>query len=153
MFNDWKREKATQALIDAAQDLADKLHSAKPHVIDAHAAAAQFWAVSHLAEGQDLRTLPQWPPEAIRRFVTRTTATMATLRKARAYDSSDGLSVWLHSARAVAEPRIAPAVASLWQALAAAGPNAAAMADDLLAEAGLPTGATRITPKGLAPAP
>ena len=71
---------------------------------------------------------------------TKSAATkIAALRKQRAYDSSDGLAVWLHTARAVTEPQIAPSVRNIWQRLCAAGPNAASMAEDLVQEAGLET--------------
>ena len=40
MFDTWKKEKATAALVDEAQALADKLSQAKPHIVDSHAAAA-----------------------------------------------------------------------------------------------------------------
>ena len=150
MFNAWKQEKATVALIDAAQDLADRLASAKPHIRDSHAAAAWFWQVSFLAEGQDLHRIADWPPAKITRFATAAQSRIASLRKARAYDSSDGLAVWLHTARAVTEPRIAPAVREIWQHLLAAGPNAESMAQDLIADGGLTGNPPRQAPLGFA---
>ena len=49
--------------------MADKLAAAKPHVRDAHAAAAQFWAGYFLDKGQDLTDLADWPEAAVKRFV------------------------------------------------------------------------------------
>lgn len=138
MFKNWQQEKATAALVDDAQAVADRLAGAKPHVIDGQAAYAQFWRVTHLAKGQDLATLSQWKPALVARFVASTQTQIAALRKSRAYESSDGLAVWLHTARAVAEPRIAPPVREIWHILAKAGPNGATMAEDLLNDAGLP---------------
>ena len=51
MFKNWQQEKATAALIDEAQALADKLASAKPHILDSQSAFAQFWAASYLENG------------------------------------------------------------------------------------------------------
>ncbi|MGO4909271.1 hypothetical protein ACEN2J_13180 [Pseudorhodobacter sp. W20_MBD10_FR17] len=148
MFKNWQREKATTALIDEAQALADKLASAKPHVRDGHAAFAQFWQVSYLQTDQDLDALTLLRPEAIARFVAATETKIAALRKLREYESSDGLSIWLHTARAVTEPRIAPAVRQIWQSLMDAGPNADAMTDDLLQDAGLPPRGGFCVPQG-----
>lgn len=148
MFSSWKDEKAKTALIDAAQALCDKLAAAKPHFRDSHAAQAQVWVVQYLANGQDLNDVMQWKPAAITRFANAAETRIAALRKQRAYDSSDGLAIWLHTARAVLEPRVAPAVRGIWQQLAAAGPNTDAMIDDLLQEAGLPAGHSRSVPKG-----
>lgn len=144
MFNAWKEEKAKAALVDEAQAMADKLETAKPHILDSHAAAAWFWDAACLAEGQDLQTLAAWKQPALARFISATQTRIAALRKQRDYDSSDGLAVWLHTARAVTEPRIAPPVRAIWALLAAAGPNAAPMAADLIAAAGL-TGAPRLS--------
>lgn len=138
MFSDWKKEKAVQALIDEAQALAERLESAKPHVIDGYAAAAQVWAATYRAEGQELRDLASWKPAVVTRFIGKAETRIAALRKQRAYDSSDGLAVWLHTARAVTEPRIAPAAREIWQRLEETGENARTMAAELLAEAGLP---------------
>lgn len=148
MFNAWKQEKATAALIDEAQVLSDKLDVAKAHIVDSYAAAARFWAASYLADGQDLSDLTVWPSAALARFVKTAETQIATLRKARAYDRSDGLVIWLHTARAVTEPRIAPAVREIWQHLAKAGPNADGMALDQLLEAGLPNDQGLCIPKG-----
>jgi hypothetical protein len=148
MFNTWKQEKTTAALVDEAQALSDRLAAAKPHVVDSHAAAARFWAASYLAMGQNLNDLLDWTPKETARF-TKTVQTQITdLRKKREYDSSDGLAIWLHTARAVSEPRIAPAVREIWQHLLNAGSNADAMTDDQLQDAGLPVDQTRRVPKG-----
>lgn len=148
MFSDWKQEKAITALVDEAQALADKLEGTKPHIRDSHAAATRFWELSYLADGQDLHDLVHWKPAAVARFVSAAGTRIAALRKARAYDSSDGLTVWLHTARAVTEPRIAPAVRVIWQQILAAGPNTDAMTTDLLIEAGLQGDPTRRAPRG-----
>jgi hypothetical protein len=148
MFNAWKQEKTTAALVDEAQALADKLEDAKPHIVDSYSAASRFWAASCLAEGQELFDLIDWKPAAVARFAMTTQSKIAALRKKREYDSSDGLTIWLHTARAVTEPRIAPAVCKIWQHLLNAGPNADAMAEDLLIDAGLPYDQMRRTPKG-----
>ncbi len=148
MFNDWKTEKATVALIDAAQDLADKLVSAKPHFVETHAAAAQFWGVEHLIRDQDLWAIVDWKPAMVARFVRDTQTRIAALRKARDYASSDGLAIWLHTARAITEPRLMPPVRDIWAALLGAGVNADAMLRDMLDDAGLPPGHTRRGPKG-----
>ena len=150
MFQDWKQEKATTALIDEAQALADKLDGTKPHFLDSQAAYAQLWAATLLTEGQDVHDLALWPAAQLAKFIKATQSRIAALRKARDYDSSDGLAIWLHSARAVAEPRIAPAVRAIWQHLLAAGPNAAPMAEDLLRDAGLAVAALRC-PAGFEP--
>ncbi|MBM3604205.1 MAG: hypothetical protein FJX25_05475 [Alphaproteobacteria bacterium] len=150
MFSEWKQEKATAALVDEAQALADKLAAAKPHFVEGYAAAAQFWAASYLADGQDLHELIDWPPDAVARFASTAQARIAALRKAREYDSSDGLAIWLHTARAVTEPRVAPAVRVLWQHLLDAGPNADSVAQDLIQEAGLEADQGRRAPKGFA---
>ena len=130
--------------------MADKLAAAKPHVRDAHAAAAQFWAGYFLDKGQDLTDLADWPEAAVKRFVNAVQTRIAALRKARDYDSSDGLAVWMHSARALTEPRIAPPVREIWQLLLTVGPNAAGMGQDLLQEAGLPP-SMLAAPKGFQP--
>lgn len=148
MFNAWKQEKATAALVDEARALAEKLSGTKPHIVDAHLAAARLWAASYLATGQDLFNLTDWTPAAAAPFVTAAQSRIVTLRKKREYDSSDGLAIWLHTARAVAEPRIAPAVRDIWQQLLDAGPNADSMARDLLQDAGLPVDEDRRVPKG-----
>ncbi len=148
MFSDWKGEKATVALVDAAQAVVDKLAASKPHFTESHAATAHFWAASYLSDGLDLYTLAQWTPSALARFIAGAQAKIASLRKQRDYDSSDGLAVWLHTARAIAEPRVAPAVRDIWRQLSEAGPNADAMADDLLTDAGLPLAKHRRIPSG-----
>lgn len=150
MFSNWKQEKATTTLIDEAQALADKLAAAKPHVRDSYAAAAHFWAAFHLANGLDLHDLANWKSAAVVRFAAASATKIAALRKQRAYDSSDGLAVWLHTARAVTEPRIAPAVRAIWQQLSQAGSNAEAMAEDLLQDAGLQMERNRHVPNGFA---
>lgn len=148
MFDTWKKEKATMALVDEAQALSDRLTQAKPHIVDSYAAAARYWAAFHLAAGHDLHKMFDWPPAAVVRFTTSTQTKIAALRKQREYDSSDGLAIWLHTARAVTEPRIAPAVREIWQRLLASGPNADAMTQDLVQDAGLPLDQCRHIPKG-----
>ena len=148
MFNTWKIEKAKSALIDEAQGLSDKLAQAKPHIVDSHAAAARFWAAFYLAAGQDLQKVIDWPPATVARFCTTAQTKIANLRKQREYDSSNGLVIWLHTARAVTEPRIAPAVREIWQLLLAAGPNVDAMTQDLLQDAGLSFDQNLHIPKG-----
>ena len=149
MFSTWKQEKATITLVDEAQALSDKLSDGKPHFLDSHAAAAQFWAATYLATGQNLYDLTLWTPAAVARFASTAQTKVAALRKKREYDSSDGLAVWLHTARAVTEPRILPAVREIWQQILNAGPNAEAMAHDLLSDAGLPIEDGRRVPVGL----
>lgn len=151
MFNAWQQEKATAALVAEAQALADRLASAKRHVVDSHAATAWFWSGALQAEGQDVHTIASWPHDSIARFVTRTQTRIAALRKKRDYDLSDGLAVWLHTARAVTEPRILPPVREIWQMILDAGPNAEGMAGDLLAEAGLSDPPLCKAPAGFAP--
>ncbi|AWB48798.1 hypothetical protein HYN69_10025 [Gemmobacter aquarius] len=148
MFSAWKEEKALTALIDEAQAMADKLETTKPHIRDSHAATARFWQAACLAEGQDLHDLAAWPPANVTRFVKATQTRIAALRKSRDYDSSDGLAVWLHTARAVLEPRIAPPARLIWQHLMSAGPNAAAMAEDLAIEATLVLAPDSTPPRG-----
>lgn len=148
MFNAWKQEKATAALVEEARALAEKLSGAKPHILDSHAAAAQFWAASYLATGQDLFNLNDWTPAIAARFAAAVQARIAILRKKREYDSSDGLAIWLHTARAVTEPRVAPAARDIWQQILKAGPNAESMAQDLLHDAGLPVDEVRRVPNG-----
>lgn len=148
MFSAWKLEKATANLVDEAQDLADKLAQAKPHVVESHAAAARFWAAFYLSTGQDLHDLMDWPPASVVRFTRAAQTKIAALRKQRAYESSDGLAIWLHTARAVTEPRVAPVVRDIWQRLMAVGPNADAMAQDLMQDAGLAFDEARRVPKG-----
>ena len=151
MFNTWQQEKATAALVGDAQAVADRLATAKRHVVDSFAATTWFWAASLQAEGQDPYAIASWPPAAVTRFVTATQTRIAALRKTRDYDLSDGLSVWLHTARAVTEPRIARPVQDIWQMILGAGPNADTMATDLMAEAGLPAVLVRQAPTGIAP--
>lgn len=151
MFNAWQQEKATAALVGDAQAVADRLASAKEYVVDSYAATAWFWAASLQAEGQELYAIASWPPAAVARFVTSTQSRIAVLRKKRDYDLSDGLAVWLHTARALQEPRIARAVHDIWQMILHAGPNADTMATDLMAEAGLPAVLVRKAPTGIAP--
>ena len=148
MFSTWKQEKATASLIDEAQAVADKLAEAKPHIVESYAAAAQFWAASYLVAGQNLHELSLWTPATVARFITTAQTKIAVLRKKREYDSSDGLVIWLHTARAVTEPRIAPAVREIWHHVMAAGQNADAMAHDLLQDAGLPVDQMRRIPTG-----
>lgn len=148
MFSNWQQEKATMALVDEAQALAEKLATAKPHVIDSYAATAHFWAVSYLSDGLDLHELAQWKPAVVTRFTNATGTKIAALRKKRGYDSSDGLAVWLHTARALTEPRIVPAVRDIWRKLSLAGPNVATMAEDMLQDAGLPLDQIQRVPTG-----
>jgi len=148
MFNAWKQEKATAALVDEARAMSEKLAEAKPHVLDSHAAASQFWAACYLASGHNLHDLMVWTPAAAARFASAAETRIAALRKKREYDSSDGLAIWLHTARAVTEPRIAPAVRDIWQQILNAGANADSMAQDLLQDAGLPVDAKRRVPEG-----
>ena len=153
MFNAWQQEKATAALVGDAQAMADRLASAKRHVVDSYAATAWFWAATWQAEGQDPYAMASWPPAAVARFVTKAQTRIAALRKARDYDLSDGLAVWLHTARAQTEPRIARPVQDIWQMILTAGPNADGMATDLMAEAGLPAVLVRQSPVGSAAVP
>jgi hypothetical protein len=149
MFSTWQKEKAVIALVDAAQQMADKLAATKPHILDSHAATAQFWAAHHAANGLDLTQMSTWKPAAVTRFANATATQIAALRKQREYDSSDGLAVWLHTARAMTEPRILPAARHIWNLLLTAGPNAPVLTQDLLAEAGLNPDPTFRLPKGL----
>lgn len=137
MFGTWKVEKAVTALVDEAQALADKLAGAKPHFVDSHAAWAQVWAVSYQAEGHDLTTILTWTPTQAARFAKSAATKIAAYRKAREYERSDGLTIWLHTARAVSEPRILPPVRAIWHILAKAGPNAPSMTGEALADAGM----------------
>ena len=148
MFADWKVEKAITARVDEAQALAERLATAKPHVRDSYASFAQVWQATYLVEKQDLYDLHLLKPDALKRFIAKTETKIAALRKQREYDSSDGLAVWLHTARALAEPRVAPAVCQIWQLLMTVGPNADAMTDDLLQDAGLPPRTPRRVPHG-----
>ncbi len=138
MFADWKAEKAVQALVDEAQDWADRLSGAKPHQLEAQAAAGWYWAAFYLSEGRDLTTMGTWKAVDLKRFITATQTKIAALRKARDYEVSDGLVLWLHAARAVSEPRIAPPAAEIWSLIAGAGQNADTMAEERCAEAGIP---------------
>jgi hypothetical protein len=148
MFKDRKVEKAITALIDEAEALAEKLVTAKPHFLDSHASFAQVWQATYLLENQDLYDLKLLKPDALKRFISKTETRIAALRKQREYDSSDGLAVWLHTARAIREPRIAPAVRQIWQSLMTVGPNADSMTDDLLQDADLPPRTPRRVPQG-----
>ncbi|MCZ0964328.1 hypothetical protein [Paracoccus benzoatiresistens] len=148
MFSTWKQEKATAALVEEAQALAEKLAAAKPHHVDSHAAAARFWAASYLSEGKNLYELSHWKADAVSRFAATVQARVAGLRKKREYDSSDGLVIWLHTARAVTETRVAPAVRDIWQHLMDAGPNADFMVRELIQDAGLPADKGRRVPVG-----
>ncbi len=152
MFSAWKDEKAIATLVEEAEAVSEKLVTAKPHFRDAHAAEAQVWVARSLAEGLDLYSLIDWPTAAVKRFASSARTRIAALRKARAYDRSDGLAIWLHTARAVTEPRIAPAVRDIWQQLMDAGPNAQGMAEEMLQEAGLPAGGALRIPKGFSQA-
>ena len=136
-FSSWKEDKAKSALIDEAQTLADKLSDAKPHFVESHAAAAWFWQAFHLADGQDLYGLSDWTPAARKRFASGAVTRIAALRKAREYDSSDGLAIWMHTARALAEPQMVPAVRQIWNHVQHAPLNADSMAQDLIEDAGL----------------
>lgn len=151
MFNAWKQEKATTTLVGDAQALADRLASAKPHFVDSLAATAWFWALALQAEGQDVHAIANWPQAAVTRFISKTQTSIASLRKKRDYDMSDGLAVWLHTARAVTEPRTLPPVREIWQMILTAGPNAEDMAGELVAEAGLSALPVRQAPAGFAP--
>ena len=153
MFSAWQQEKATEALVADAQAVADKLASAKPHVVDSYAATAWFWAASLQAEGHDLYAIASWPTATVVRLKTTTQTRIAVLCKKRDYDLSDGLAVWLHTARAVKDPRIAPPVQDIWQLILNAGPNADTMATERMAEAGLPAVLVRQAPAGFAPDP
>lgn len=148
MFSAWQQEKATASLVDAAQAVADKLATAKPHIAEYQAAAAQYWQASFLADGQDLHGIKTWKPAEIARFVADAQTRITALRKQRAYDSSDGLAIWLHTARAVTEPRIAPVAREIWAHLMNAGPNADGMAEEQISDAGLPPGQGRRAPAG-----
>lgn len=150
MFNAWQQEKATAALIGDAQTVADQLASAKKHVVDSYAATAWYWAACLQSEGHDPYVMASWPSAAVTRFVASTETRIAVLRKKREYDLSDGLAVWLHTARARQEPRISPAVKAIWQMILSAGPNADSMATDLMTEAGLPAVLVRKAPTGIA---
>ncbi len=147
-FSNWQKEKAIQALVDEAQAVADRLAGGKPHAVEQHAAAAQFWAQVHLADGQDLTKLASWKAAEVQRFVRASQTKIAALRKARDYVSSDGLAAWLHTARAVQEPRITPAVREIWTHLSAAGQNVEAMLADLLEDAGMAMAEGRLVPEG-----
>ncbi len=149
MFGTWKAEKAVQALVDEAQALADKMAGAKPHFVDAYAAWAQVWAVQHQGEGQDLAGVLGWKHAEAARFAKAAATRIAALRKAREYERSDGLTIWMHTARAVSEPRLLPPVRAIWARLAEAGPNVPTMTEEALVEAGLPTGGARCVPLGL----
>ena len=150
MFNDWKLEKAVAALVTEAQDLSDKLGTAKPHILDTQAAMARLWAARQASEGLDLYAMATWKAPALKKFTSATQTRINALRKARAWDEADGLKVWLHTARALAEPRILAPVQEIWRQLAHAGPNADAMAEELLVEEGLSPDPGRAIPKGLA---
>lgn len=91
-----------------------------------------------------------WKIADVTRFAKAAETKIAALRKQRAYDSSDGLAIWLHAARAITEPRIAPAVRDIWRHILAAGPNSDGIASDLLQDAGLPMNNGRRMPKGFA---
>lgn len=149
-FSTWKQEKATAALVEEAQALAEKLATAKPHHVESYAAAARFWAAFYLSEGKDLYQLFHWKADAVSKFAATAQARVAALRKKREYDSSDGLVIWLHTARAVTETRVAPAVRDIWQHLMDAGPNADSMAQELIQDAGLPADRGRRIPTGFA---
>ena len=148
MFSNWKVEKATAGRVEEALALSEKLAAAKPHVVDSHAATARFWAQFHLSSGSNLYDLSTWKPTEVVKFVKTAESKVAVLRKQREYSSSDGLSIWLHTARAVIEPRIAPAVREIWHLLAQAGPNAQSMAEEMLQEAGLAVDHDRKVPRG-----
>ena len=92
-----------------------------------------------------------WTPAALARFIKVSQSRIAVLRKAREYSRSDGLAIWLHTARAVTEPRIAPPVRAIWQRLTEAGPNAVGLAEDLLRDAGLPVDGRLLVPAGFEP--
>jgi hypothetical protein len=71
VFNAWKQEKATAAFVDEAHALSNKLAERKPHILDSHAATAEFWAASYLVEGQNLHDMMDWTPKALERFVSK----------------------------------------------------------------------------------
>ncbi|WP_405401761.1 hypothetical protein [Paracoccus sp. Ld10] len=123
----------------------------KPHFIESYAAAAWFWQAYHLAEGQDLNSLSDWPPAARKRFASAAVTRIAALRKAREYDSSDGLAIWMHTARALSEPQMVPAVRTIWQYVQHAPLNADTMAQDLIDSAGLTYVPGRRIPDGFGP--
>jgi len=150
VLSNWRQEKARAVLVDEAVALSTKLEGAKPHIVDSHAAHAQFWASFHLSTGQDLYDMIDWKAAAVTRFAKAAEAKITALRKQRAYDSGEGLAIWLHTARAISEPRIAPAVRDIWRQILAAGPNMDTMANDLLHDAGLPVNTGRRLPKGFA---
>jgi hypothetical protein len=152
MFGAWQVEKATAALVAEAQAMADRLESAKPHAVEMHAAAAQVWAAVHLAKGEDLAAMVDWPAADLARFVRAAQTRISALRKSRDYSGADGLATWLHTARAVSEPRIAPAVRAIWTCLGAAGVNVESMVADQLEDAGLPPATNRHLPKGFSAA-
>lgn len=148
MFSNWQQDKAVTNQIDEAQALADKLAGAKPHIRDSHVAAARFCAASYLAQGLNLHDMAQWKPAEVARFARSARTKVAALRKLREYSASDGLAVWMHTARAITEPRIASAARAIWRQLAAAGPNVDTMTEDLLQDAGLPLDQNREVPPG-----
>ena len=98
---------------------------------------AQFWAAFYLVNGQNLSELTVWKPVAVACFIATAQIRITALRKKREYDSSDGLAIWLHTARAMTEPRIAPVVRAIWQLIMNEGPNADAIAQDQMQNAGL----------------
>lgn len=148
MFSNWQKEKAANALVDEARALAERLETAKPSALESYAAYAHFWAVVYASDDVDLHSLVDWKPAALARFISATQTKIAALRKQREYASSDGLAIWLHTARAVSRPGIAAPVREIWDHLSTIGVNADSMADDLLQDAGLPTGQSRRIPKG-----
>jgi len=56
----WKQENATAPLFHEAQVPADMLATAKPHIPERHAAAAQFSAAADLDDGQNLHEAMVW---------------------------------------------------------------------------------------------
>jgi hypothetical protein len=151
MFNDWKAEKAIEALVTEAQDLADKLATTKPHFRDSYATQVQVWAAIHHAKGEDLYALMDWKPAAITSFAKSAAREFAALRKAREYERSDGLNVWLQTARALTQPRIMAPAKAIWEALAEAGLNVPTMVEEVLEEQGLTASPFGPVPKGFEP--
>lgn len=148
MFSNWQQEKAKTALVDEAQALADKLAAAKRHHVDEQAAAARYWVAVYLNRGLNLQEISLWPPAEAERFAKAAAKDIAALRKKREYGQSDGLTVWLHTARALAEPRILPPAKEIWRQLSGAGPNAESMAEEMMQDAGLPLGQHGAIPAG-----
>ncbi|MES2968212.1 MAG: hypothetical protein V4804_05655 [Pseudomonadota bacterium] len=151
MFKGWLEEKATKALIDEADALFEKLRDGKRHVVDNHAAAAMFWAAVYGEKGRDLYAMSGWPAKEVASFAREAGTRIKDLRKGRDYDSADGLTIWLHTARGIIEPQVAPSARSIWVALARATSDAVSMADEMVADAGLAGPCLLRAPAGFAP--